>query len=87
MIEERQERRGQHVRARVLLHMIEPPRPINRAPNWSGRHLAIGNMHDRSVLPLEHIQDRRIAQTPRVVRLASRCGIKRGLLQGNPPGG
>ena len=86
-IEERQKRSSQYMRARVLLHMIEPPRPINRAANWPGPHLAIGNVHDRAVLCLEHIQDRRIAQKPLVVRLASRCGIKGCFLQGNVPGG
>ena len=72
---------GQHVLARVLLHMVKAARPINfamhRLPHRQGRVHAVRHV----AVFHKYIQYVRPAQRARVIRLAAGGGIKGGLVE------
>ena len=64
------EGRRKHVLPRVLLHVIEPPRPVDRAAHV--RPAVEGSLHDvtdLAILTIDHINDARAAERSRVERL------------------
>jgi hypothetical protein len=67
---------------RVLLHVIEPARPVDRATHT--RPAAEGSLYDVSdlaVLTIDHIDDARLAERSRVERLPARGRIERGAIE------
>src|ERR1700682_682218 len=68
--------RGKQMLAGVLLHMIEPPRPIDATLNVPKLQLAINNVND-VFSSIAHIETIPIPQLAQVVRRASRSRIER----------
>ena len=76
----RVENRGQNVLPGVLLHMIEAPIPINTSLHRTNFNRLVDNM-EHFLFFVDHIDDTRISNQPRIVGLAAGGGIKRGAIQ------
>src|SRR6516162_2858551 len=72
--------RRQQVLARVLLHMVEAARPIDRTFYFNAFEPAVNHVDD-FVLAVVYLHNLRIANLPEVVRLAARSRVKSRLIQ------
>src|SRR5687767_10559691 len=80
------ERGGQQMLTRVLLHMVEAPRPVHVPPNARvGLELTIDKVSDRAVFLIEHVEDIGLTERPGVERLAARRRIERGAIENDLP--
>ena len=79
-IKQPQRRLRQNVLSRVVLHMVEPSGPINRALHLPVRLEVPAALHhvQHTILLLEDIGDCGVAQVSNVVRLAPGSRVKRG---------
>ncbi len=71
------ERGRQHVLAGVLLHVVESPCPIDAPVHGSRRQLAVEDVQDAAVVPIDHVHDRRGAEVADVEWLPAGRRIKR----------
>ena len=83
--EELDERGGEHVLSRVLLHVIEAARPVDCAVNRARSDGLVGEMRDFAILGVEHFHDCGSAQVACVKWLSARSGVKRGAIQAHAP--
>src|SRR5467141_2278283 len=91
-VEQPRTRGREHMLSRVLLHVVEPARPADRASkNLTGlgiRDSGLGTLsgrfddvRDRSVLFIDDVHDAEGPQDAGVERLAARGGIKRRAIE------
>ncbi len=71
---------GQDVLAGVLLHVVQPPRPIDLPENRFSVHVPFEDMDDRPVI-VQDLKDRDPVQGSQVPGLAARFGIKSRLVE------
>ena len=72
----------QQMLAGVLLHVIDAAGPVDPPGDLrSGLQAAFHHMHHVPVVAILDIEDRETAESPRVERLASGRGIKRGAIE------
>src|SRR6476660_4508509 len=66
----------------VLLHVIEPPAPINLSNDQGADpERLVGDMHDVAVVVIEHVGHLCAAKCAGVERLATRCRVERGSIE------
>ena len=71
---------GEHVLSRVLLHVLESPRPIYPAGHAPPGRLALDDMHDRPVLVVHDVDNAGIRERPGIEGLpAGRGGERRAI--------
>ena len=79
------ERRGEDVLAGVLLHVIEPPRPVDRPVHAApDRDLAVEHVPHLTVVRLDDVDDERVAERPGVARLTAGERVERRRVQRRP---
>ena len=78
-VADRFEGRRQRVLARVLLHVIEPARPVHDALDQGARfERPVNHVHDARGLMVDHIEHQASAQSTEIVRLSSPGWIESG---------
>jgi hypothetical protein len=72
--------RGKQVLAGVLLHVVEPARPIHRAMHAIAnvRRAVIHDVHDRAAIFVDDVDDAQGPDGADVERLTARSGIEGG---------
>ena len=85
------DRRGEHVLAGVLLHVLEPAGPVDVArddldgrvadPTHGDLDLALDQVDDRAVLPLDDVEHAGAAERAGVEGLAARRRVERGAIE------
>jgi hypothetical protein len=76
---DRLEGRGQSVLSRVLLHVIEPARPLDDALDQRARlERTIDHVHDALILMVDHVEHRASAQGAEIVRLSAARRVEGG---------
>ena len=70
-LEQAIERGRQHVLAGVLLHVLEPARPVDPAVHRPGLDLALDDVHDAAVFVIDDVDDARGAERAGIERLAT----------------
>ena len=72
----------QHVLSRVLLHVIEPPRPVDDAVRaGAGLECAFEHVRNRVIVAVDHVDDTNAVQGAGVERLSAGRGIERRPIQ------
>src|SRR5262249_49619860 len=71
----------QHVLTRVLLHVIEPPRPVDRPVQRRRRGRAIDDVEDPSFVRVHDVEDADVAERARIGRLTAGGWIERRAIE------
>ena len=76
------ERSREHMLARVLLHMIEPPRPVDLPAHLGPlRERRRDDVHHAAILEVDHVINPHPAEHPRVEGLPAGRGIERRTIE------
>ena len=80
--EQRVESRGQHVLARVLLHVVEPARPVDHAADRRPVvERRVQDMEETVFVVVDHLRYRNPAERAGIERLAAGCRVERGAIE------
>ena len=76
---DRLERGGEQMLSGMLLHVIEPPSPVDHASDVRARfERPVENVHKPRFLTVDHVQHHAAAQDAQVVRLPAPRGVESG---------